>query len=119
MIKIEEVVILVFERRNGGNEIDKFSYEMGNDADKMIGMVVSTLVIGAPVSDTLTTISEVRTSSRTNLVVTTSSGTVVEVEICEVIRRDMITIGEVETAGVSGTTSSSVDSVRIIIFRFL
>ena len=112
-------MIFVFGRKNGGKETDIFSNEMGKDEDKMIGIVVSTLMIGAPVSDTLTTISEVGTSSGTDLVVTTSSGMVVEVEICKVIGRDMITKGEVETGGVSGTTSSSDDSLRIIIFRFL
>ena len=57
------MVIFVFGRMNGGNEVDKFSDEMGNEVDKMIGIVVSTLVIGAPISDTLTTISDVGTSS--------------------------------------------------------
>ena len=57
------MVIFVFGRMNGGIEVDKFSDEMGNEEDKMIGIVGSTLVIGVPVSDTLTTISEVGTSS--------------------------------------------------------
>ena len=116
---MDDVVVLVFGRENGNNETDKVSDEMGNDEDKMIGIIVSTLVIGAPVSDTLTTISKVGTSSETDLVVTTSSGMVVEVEICEVIGRETFTTVEIETGGVSGTTSSSDDSLRIIIFRFL
>ena len=74
---MDDVVVLVFGRENGGNESDKVCNEMGNDADKMIGIVVSTLVIGAPVSDMLTTISKVGTSLETDLVVTTSSGMVV------------------------------------------
>ena len=60
---MDDVVIFVFGRMNSGNEVDKFSDEMGNEVDKMIGIVRSTLVIGVHVSDTLTTISEVDTSS--------------------------------------------------------
>ena len=85
-----------------------------------MGRVVSTLVIGAPVSDTLTTVSEIGTSSETDLVVTISSGMdcveICEVGVIETSGRETVT--GVETGGVSGTTSSSEDSLRMINFRF-
>ena len=59
---------------------DTSGNEMGNVVGRLMGKVVSTLVIGAPVSDTLTTISKISTSSETDLVVTISSGCE---EICE------------------------------------
>ena len=54
-----------------------------------------------------------------DLVVTTSSGIDVLVEICEVRGMETVTTVEKETCGVSGTTSSSEDSLRMIILRFL
>ena len=85
-----EVVTYGFGMENGGNEVFRLSDEIGNEVDKIIGNDVSTLVIGAPVSDTLTTISEVGTSSLNDSVETTSSGNVVVVETCKMIVEDVI-----------------------------
>ena len=53
---------------------DTSGNEIGNAAGRLMGKVVSTLVIGAPVSDTLTTVSKIGTSSETDLVVAILSG---------------------------------------------
>ena len=117
-----EVVTHGFGMGNGGHEVFRLSDEIGNEVDKIIGNDVSTLVIGAPVSDTLTTILEVGTSSLNDSVVTTSSGSVGVVETSEVIFEvisEVVTIVEVETIGVSGATSSSEDPSRTTSFLFL
>ena len=49
---MDDVVVLVVGRENGGNEIDK-----------LIGSASSIFVIGVPVSDMLTTLSEKISSS--------------------------------------------------------
>lgn len=94
----------------------------GRELSKVIGKVVAILVIGSPISDTLTTVSEIGTSSETDLVVTISSGSMsgVVVDICKVGVMEMIgkeTLTVDDTGGVSGTISSSDDSLRTTSFR--
>ena len=83
---IEDEVSVDVGSEKGGNEVETVIVEMGKVIGRLMGIVVSTLVIGAPVSDTLTTVSEIGTSSEIDSVVTISSGSVsgVVVDICEV-----------------------------------
>ena len=83
---IEDEVRVDVGSEKGGNEVETVIVEMGKVIGRLMGIVVSTLVIGAPVSDTLTTVSEIGTSSEIDSVVTISSGSVsgVVVDICEV-----------------------------------
>lgn len=120
---MDEVESVGVGSENGGKEVETVIDEIGNVAKRLMGRVVLTLVIGAPISDTLTTVSKIGTSSEPDLVVTISSGmdSGVVVEICEVgviETSGRETVTSVETGGVSGTISSSEDSLRMIIFRF-